>query len=36
VSRLVSAGSEITGVHRVDEDLDAIYRRYFEGKEVLT
>jgi ABC-2 type transport system ATP-binding protein len=34
VTRLASAGSEITGVHRVDEDLDAIYRRYFEAKEV--
>lgn len=34
VSRLVSQGSKLTGVRRVDEDLDAIYRRYFEDKEV--
>ncbi len=34
VSRLVAAGAEITGVRRVDEDLDAIYRRYFEANEV--
>jgi ABC-2 type transport system ATP-binding protein len=34
VSRLVSGGSRLTGVRRVDEDLDAIYRRYFEGEEV--
>lgn len=33
VSRLVSGGSRLTGVRRVDEDLDAIYRRYFEGEE---
>jgi ABC-2 type transport system ATP-binding protein len=32
VSRLVSGGSRLTGVRRVDEDLDAIYRRYFEGE----
>lgn len=36
VSRLVSAGSQLTGVRRVDEDLDAIYRRYFEDKEEVT
>ena len=35
VSGLVAAGLQITGVHRVDEDLDAIYRRYFENKEVV-
>ena len=34
VNRLVSGGSSLTGVRRVDEDLDAVYRRYFEGKEV--
>lgn len=34
VGRLVSEGAEITGVRRVDEDLDAIYRRHFEDKEV--
>lgn len=34
VSNLVSGGAELTGVRRVDEDLDAIYRRYFERKEV--
>lgn len=34
VRRLVADGSHITGVRRVDEDLDAIYRRYFEQKEV--
>ncbi|HJS72547.1 MAG TPA: ABC transporter ATP-binding protein [Acidimicrobiia bacterium] len=34
VSRLVSEGAQVTGVRRVDEDLDAIYRRYFEDKEV--
>lgn len=33
VASLVAGGSEITGVRRVDEDLDAIYRRYFEGQE---
>jgi ABC-2 type transport system ATP-binding protein len=35
VSRLVSGGSRLTGVRRVDEDLDAIYRRYFENEEVV-
>lgn len=34
VNSLVSSGSRLTGVRRVDEDLDAIYRRYFEGAEV--
>ncbi|HEY7822444.1 MAG TPA: ABC transporter ATP-binding protein [Acidimicrobiia bacterium] len=33
VSKLVSGGSKLTGVRRVDEDLDAIYRRYFEDRE---
>ncbi len=35
VDRLVTAGSKLTGVRRVDEDLDAIYRRYFENREVV-
>lgn len=35
VNRLVSGGSKLTGVRRVDEDLDAIYRRYFEDREVV-
>jgi ABC-2 type transport system ATP-binding protein len=34
VAKLISGGAEITGVRRVDEDLDAIYRRYFEDREV--
>jgi len=34
VAHLVSAGVEVAGVRRVDEDLDAIYRRYFEYREV--
>jgi len=34
IGSLVAAGSEVTGVRRVDEDLDAIYRRYFESREV--
>jgi ABC-2 type transport system ATP-binding protein len=34
VSRLVAEGAQVIGVRRVDEDLDAIYRRYFEDKEV--
>ncbi|HSM44156.1 MAG TPA: ABC transporter ATP-binding protein, partial [Acidimicrobiia bacterium] len=34
VNRLVSGGAHIVGVRRVDEDLDAIYRRYFERQEV--
>ena len=33
VNRLVSGGAHISGVRRVDEDLDAIYRRYFERQE---
>lgn len=33
VENLVSGGSKLTGVRRVDEDLDAIYRRYFEDRE---
>ncbi|HZD23497.1 MAG TPA: hypothetical protein VE569_08870, partial [Acidimicrobiia bacterium] len=33
VNELVSAGSSLIGVRRVDEDLDAIYRRYFESRE---
>lgn len=33
VSALVSSGSNLVGVRRVDEDLDAIYRRYFESRE---
>ena len=34
VNQLVSGGAHIVGVRRVDEDLDAIYRRYFERQEV--
>ncbi|MGH8946245.1 MAG: ABC transporter ATP-binding protein [Acidimicrobiia bacterium] len=34
VAELVAKGCEISGVRRVDEDLDAIYRRYFENREV--
>jgi ABC-2 type transport system ATP-binding protein len=30
IAQLVADGARLTGVHRVDEDLDAIYRRYFE------
>ncbi|MGH8913437.1 MAG: ABC transporter ATP-binding protein [Acidimicrobiia bacterium] len=33
VSGLVSAGADLIGVHRLDEDLESIYRRYFETKE---
>jgi len=33
VNELVTGGSQIVGVRRVDEDLDAIYRRYFETRE---
>ena len=36
VSQLVAEGCQITGVHRVDEDLDAIYRRYFDVREEAT
>jgi ABC-2 type transport system ATP-binding protein len=34
VNRLIADGSRLIGVRRVDEDLDAIYRRYFESEEV--
>jgi hypothetical protein len=30
---LVSAGADVLGVHRVDEDLETIYRSYFETRE---
>ncbi|HEY7469736.1 MAG TPA: ABC transporter ATP-binding protein [Acidimicrobiia bacterium] len=33
VSGLVSAGADVLGVHRVDEDLETIYRSYFETRE---
>jgi ABC-2 type transport system ATP-binding protein len=33
VSGLVSKGADVTGVHRLDEDLETIYRRYFEARE---
>ncbi len=33
VSGLVSKGSQVIGVHRLDEDLESIYRRYFESRE---
>jgi ABC-2 type transport system ATP-binding protein len=33
VSGLVSGGAEVIGVHRLDEDLESIYRRYFETRE---
>lgn len=33
VARLVADGCQISGVRRVDEDLDAIYRRYFDVEE---
>jgi ABC-2 type transport system ATP-binding protein len=36
VDRLVTGGAEVIGVHRVDEDLDAIYRRYFDEREEAT
>lgn len=36
VNLLVAGGSKIVGVRRVDEDLDAIYRRYFETREEVT
>jgi ABC-2 type transport system ATP-binding protein len=32
VRQLVSSGVEILGVRRVDDDLDTIYRRYFETR----
>ena len=34
IGELVSGGAVLTGVRRVDDDLDAIYRRYFEKDEV--
>lgn len=34
VSDLVGSGAQLIGVRRVDEDLDSIYRTYFERKEV--
>jgi ABC-2 type transport system ATP-binding protein len=30
VRQLVSAGVDVVGIRRVDDDLDTIYRRYFE------
>lgn len=33
VGDLVGAGVEVVGVRRVDEDLDSIYRSYFENRE---
>lgn len=33
VSGLVEQDLEVSGIRRVDDDLDAIYRRYFETKE---
>jgi len=33
VAELVSSGAEVLGVRRLDEDLETIYRRYFETKE---
>lgn len=36
VAQLVSEGCRLTGVHRVDEDLDTIYRRYFDEREEAT
>lgn len=36
LASLVTSGMEVSGVRRVDEDLDAIYRRYFEDQEVMT
>jgi ABC-2 type transport system ATP-binding protein len=33
VSGLVSKGADVIGVHRLDEDLETIYRRYFEIEE---
>ena len=34
IAQLVADGARLTGIHRVDEDLDAIYRRYFEVGKV--
>lgn len=36
VNELVAGGAQIVGVRRVDDDLDAIYRRYFEKREEVT
>jgi ABC-2 type transport system ATP-binding protein len=33
VSGLVAGGADVIGVHRLDEDLETIYRRYFETEE---
>lgn len=33
VADLVASGARVVGVRRVDEDLDAIYRSYFEKRE---
>jgi ABC-2 type transport system ATP-binding protein len=33
VSGLVAKGADVIGVHRLDEDLETIYRRYFEVRE---
>jgi ABC-2 type transport system ATP-binding protein len=33
VAELVGSGADVIGVRRVDEDLDSIYRKYFENKE---
>jgi len=33
VSGLVAKGADVIGVHRLDEDLETIYRRYFEVQE---
>jgi len=36
VTSLVSNGADVIGVHRLDEDLESIYRRYFETREEAT
>ncbi|MFP3914717.1 MAG: ABC transporter ATP-binding protein, partial [Actinomycetota bacterium] len=33
VRSLVDPDIELVGIHRIDDDLDAIYRRYFESRE---
>ena len=33
VGGLVASGADVIGVHRLDEDLETIYRRYFEIQE---
>ncbi|HEX6147355.1 MAG TPA: ABC transporter ATP-binding protein [Acidimicrobiia bacterium] len=33
VGGLVAGGADVVGVHRLDEDLETIYRRYFEIQE---